>query len=131
MNHDPEIYGADAHEFNPSRYLDSEGKLKPALINTKEEMSYGFGHRICPGRHIANNSTFIDIATILWALTIEPVRDDSGKYIGPDVDGYVNTGILLKPMPFDCITKPRFVDADAILTQAKEDVGYGHLVWKY
>jgi hypothetical protein len=34
-------------------------------------------------------------------------------------------------MPFDCITKPRFVDADAILAQAKEDVGYGHLVWKY
>lgn len=75
MNHDHEIYGADAHEFNPSRYLDNEGKLKPALINTKEEshgkffffsfsfrsleatnsrimtlVSYGFGHRICPGR---------------------------------------------------------------------------------
>jgi hypothetical protein len=37
MNHDHEIYGADAHEFNPSRYLDNEGRLKPALINTKEE----------------------------------------------------------------------------------------------
>jgi hypothetical protein len=37
MNHDPDVYGADAHEFNPSRYLDGEGKLKPALINTKEE----------------------------------------------------------------------------------------------
>jgi hypothetical protein len=46
-------------------------------------------------RHIANNSTFMDIATILWALTIEPARDDNGKYIVPDVDGYVNTGVLL------------------------------------
>jgi hypothetical protein len=37
----------------------------------------------------------MDIATILWALTIEPARDASGKYIMPDVDGYVNTGVLL------------------------------------
>lgn len=37
----------------------------------------------------------MDIATILWALTIEPARDDNGKYIVPDVDGYVNTGVLL------------------------------------
>jgi hypothetical protein len=37
MNRDPDIYGADAHEFNPSRHLDSEGKIKPALVDTKEE----------------------------------------------------------------------------------------------
>jgi cytochrome P450 len=37
MNRDPDIYGADAHEFNPSRHLDSEGKIKAALVDTKEE----------------------------------------------------------------------------------------------
>ena len=37
MNRDPNIYGTDVHEFNPSRYLDSEGKIKPAIVDTKEE----------------------------------------------------------------------------------------------
>jgi hypothetical protein len=37
MNNDPDIYGADVNEFNPSRYLDSEGKIKPAIVDTKEE----------------------------------------------------------------------------------------------
>ena len=37
MNRDPEIYGADVQEFNPSRHLDSEGKIKPAIVDTKEE----------------------------------------------------------------------------------------------
>ena len=71
MNRDPDIYGADVNEFNPSRHLDSEGKIKPAIIDTKEEshgkllvfptfevmnllilalVTYGFGRRICPGR---------------------------------------------------------------------------------
>lgn len=37
INHDPDVYGADAHEFNPARHLDGEGKIKPALADTKEE----------------------------------------------------------------------------------------------
>ena len=37
MNNDPDIYGADVNEFNPSRYLDSEGKIKPSIVDTKEE----------------------------------------------------------------------------------------------
>ncbi|KIM75101.1 hypothetical protein PILCRDRAFT_99039 [Piloderma croceum F 1598] len=37
MNRDPDIYGADAHEFNPSRHLDSEGKIKPDIVDMKEE----------------------------------------------------------------------------------------------
>jgi hypothetical protein len=132
MNRDPDIYGADAHEFNPSRHLDSKGKLKPAVADTKEE-SHGksflyilllegneFTDRgfsdirvrsshlsrkvrsliLCAraiftflARHIANNSLFIDIATILWALTIEPARNNDGEYIMPDIEGY-NTGVV-------------------------------------
>jgi hypothetical protein len=132
MNRDPDIYGADAHEFNPSRHLDSEGKIKPAVIDTKEE-SHGksFLHILLLGgneftdrgfsgiwvrssnlsrkvrslilcarailtflaRHIANNSLFIDMATILWALTIEPARNDDGEYIMPDIKGY-HTGVV-------------------------------------
>jgi len=47
MNRDPEVYGEDAEEFNPSRHLDEKGQIKPAPADTKEEshVTYGFGKR--------------------------------------------------------------------------------------
>ena len=46
-------------------------------------------------RHIANNSLFIDIATILWTLTIEPARDDKGEHIMPNIEGNDEAGVML------------------------------------
>ena len=123
MNHDPDVYGADADEFNPSRHLDSEGKAPP---DTRDE-SHGKVFRLndlknrhvsivqirssnlpwqvrpsslCSAftffaRHMANNSLFIDIATILWALTVEPAKDEKGRDIIPDVEGSVNTSVVV------------------------------------
>lgn len=31
--------------------------------------------------------------------------------------------ILRRPLPFGCITRPRFPDAEVILAQTKEDLG--------
>lgn len=47
LNHDPDVYGADAEEFKPERHLDEAGSLKPATPETKDEshVSYGFGRR--------------------------------------------------------------------------------------
>lgn len=47
LNRDPELHGADAHEFNPARHLDEKGNLAPALVDTKEEshFTYGFGRK--------------------------------------------------------------------------------------
>ncbi|KAI0027580.1 cytochrome P450 [Vararia minispora EC-137] len=72
-NHDPEIYGEDAHTFNPSRYLDADGQLKPAPPDTKDEghVSFGFGRRICVGRHVADDALFAAIATLLWSFELE------------------------------------------------------------
>ena len=97
MNHDPEIYGKDAAEFNPARYLDSNGDVVPGPSDTKGEghFSYGFGRRICLGRHVANNSAFIDIAMMLWAGKIERKKDGSGRLLPLDVDKFVEQGILL------------------------------------
>ncbi|KAI0403570.1 cytochrome P450 [Xylaria palmicola] len=80
INRSPSIYGADAHEFNPSRFLDHcTNQLLPSLPNTKGEgqVVFGFGRRICPGRPVANRLIAIYIMTMLWALRIEPAE-------GPD-----------------------------------------------
>jgi hypothetical protein len=33
-------------------------------------ISYGFGRRVCPGLHLANNSLYITLALLLWSFRI-------------------------------------------------------------
>lgn len=98
MNRDPKLSGPDAHEFNPTRYLDDvSGKLKPALPDTLDQgqLTYGFGCRVCPGRHVANSSLFIIVVTTLWAMKIEKARDVNGQDVIPNVDARVNDGLVV------------------------------------
>jgi len=96
LNRDPEIYGPDAAEFKPERHI-VDGKIAPAVEDTKDEshFTFGFGRRICVGRHVANYGLFIDIACILWACHILPVKDASGKLILPVEDKEVNHGLVV------------------------------------
>ena len=97
LNRDPEIYGEDAAHFNPARHLDANGDVAPGPPDTKEEshVTYGFGRRLCVGRHVANNSLFIDIAILLWATNIERKKDASGRPLPLDVDGFVEDGLVV------------------------------------
>ncbi|KAH9051189.1 cytochrome P450 [Lactarius deliciosus] len=52
------------------------------------------------GKHVANNSLFIDMATTLWACNIEAGKDEHGNVIPIDVDGWVEDGHLIHPVPF-------------------------------
>jgi cytochrome P450 len=95
MNHDPAIYGENAEHFDPARHFDANGDVKPGPSDTKEgHVSYGFGRRECPGRYMANNSLFINIATILWASKIER-KDALSKMFPLDLDGYVDQGLTM------------------------------------
>jgi len=97
LNRDPEIYGEDAHHFNPARHLDANGQIAPGPPDTKEEshFTFGFGRRLCVGRHLANNSLFIDIAILLWATKVERKKDGSGNLLPLDVDGFVEDGLVV------------------------------------
>ena len=98
MNRDPEIYGENAAHFDPARHLDTSVDIAPGPSDaaTKEgHVSYGFGRRLCPGRYVANNSLFIDIAIMLWAMKIERMKDASGQLLPLDVDGFVDHGIVM------------------------------------
>ncbi|KAH8993711.1 cytochrome P450 [Lactarius akahatsu] len=104
LNRDPTTYGADVAHFNPE-----EGHI-----------SYGFGRRVYPGKHVANNSLFIDIAMMLWACNIEAGKDEHGNVIPIDVDGWVEDGLLIHPVPFVADISPRFPEAVALLTGERE-----------
>lgn len=97
MNHNPETWGQDAHHFNPARYLDpSTGKVKQAPAGARVEPHvFGFGRRICPGRHVADDIMFIFIAVLLWALNIERKRNHDGTVTPLDADGSVDDGVVV------------------------------------
>ncbi|THU89041.1 cytochrome P450 [Dendrothele bispora CBS 962.96] len=120
LHRNQQIYGPDADEFRPDRYLNDEGMIKDE--NSDGHFAYGFGHRTCVGRHVANNSLFITIATILWAMTISPIKETngSGNSIKPNLGG--EFGIFWRPKPFDFSTKPRFDDAKILIQQARDDI---------
>ncbi|KAK7462926.1 hypothetical protein VKT23_007506 [Stygiomarasmius scandens] len=124
LNRDPEIYGPDADQFRPERHLDQQGNLR----DPKDDghFTFGFGQRVCVGRHVANNFLSIAFATILWALRIEPVKDHAGNDILPDIDAEVSyNAVIIRPPPFEFVTVARFEDVDTLMQQAREEILVG------
>ncbi|KAJ8520739.1 hypothetical protein ONZ45_g2484 [Pleurotus djamor] len=84
------IYGLSVEEkrysnpklFNPKRFLPRSmgGNDEPPF-----EGVFGFGRRICPGRHLAAASLWIAVATVLSTLDIGKVKDENGVEITPEV----------------------------------------------
>ncbi|KZT40804.1 cytochrome P450 [Sistotremastrum suecicum HHB10207 ss-3] len=88
-------------EFDPSRFLDySQGRasLRTDIASDPEDITFGFGRRICPGRHLASSSLWITMATLLTFFEIKVPKDQDGKEIMPNID-YV-THIVSHPEPY-------------------------------
>lgn len=85
--------------FNPGRFIDeSTGQLKPGPLGTKEEgnVTFGFGRRICPGRHVAQSMITIQLALMLWGMKIEGAKDEkTGVWEKIDVDGCIDDGLVV------------------------------------
>ncbi|KAJ4470457.1 cytochrome P450 [Lentinula aciculospora] len=121
---DREIYGEDAEHFNPNRFLDGNGKFRSSIADTRDEghFTYGFGKRICIGRHVANNSLFIHIAFLLWALNITAEKDADGNPNLPD-SLQCKEGLSVRPVPFRCNITSRSPDIAEVVAQARVDRG--------
>jgi cytochrome P450 len=97
-NHDRAIFGDDADDFKPERHLDVKREVVlpgPRETNGEGHVSFGFGRRICVGKHIANDSLFIKTAMILWVATLKCARDKSGKELLPDPNSFVDKGVIM------------------------------------
>jgi len=101
MSLDESLY-SNPSEFDPERFL-------PAPLGRNEpytEATFGFGRRKCPGRHLANDSAWIAIATIMATMTIERERDEDGAEIVPNVK-IVAEGVTSHLCNFPCQFVPR------------------------
>ena len=95
-NRDRAIFGDDADEFKPERHLGDNGELLPGPKETNQEghVSFGFGRRVCVGKHLANDSLFIYTARILWAASLKCALDENGKELLPDASAYVKVALI-------------------------------------
>ncbi|KAJ7495381.1 cytochrome P450 [Mycena latifolia] len=77
--HDEAMY-PEPYEFKPERFL-FDGKPNPAVRDP--DAAFGFGRRVCPGRHLATSSIWITVASILATFDIQKPVDDMGNVVEP------------------------------------------------
>ncbi|TFK81327.1 cytochrome P450 [Polyporus arcularius HHB13444] len=103
MLHDEKTF-YEPEEFIPERWLNEDGSLREEMRDA-ELAAFGFGRRICPGRHLAAGSIWIGIASVLTCFDLAKPVDKDGKVIEPS--GEYISGLVTYPRPFQCVFKPR------------------------
>ncbi|KIJ54070.1 hypothetical protein M422DRAFT_241328 [Sphaerobolus stellatus SS14] len=89
--------GPNVEDFDPERFFRAGVRYPSA--------QWGYGRRVCPGRHLAGNTLFLAAATILKLFDVLPAKDEHGNNI-PISEEYT-TGGIIAPKPFQCEFKPR------------------------
>ncbi|KAK7029402.1 hypothetical protein VNI00_014656 [Paramarasmius palmivorus] len=97
MSRDPHVY-KNPEVFNPDRFLGPEPEQDP------RDYVYGFGRRVCPGRHLANTTLFITLAMCLSVFDIAPIEED-GQVILPQYKP--KSGTVSHLEEFKCRITPR------------------------
>ena len=119
MTHDERVY-SNPNVFNPDRYISKE---KGGLGEPLPEGPFGFGRRVCLGRHLALAGVYIFMSTLLATFKLKPTVGPDGKEIPPKCEltvglsrldtsriffqrSYANF-LCSKPDSFQCAFVPR------------------------
>jgi hypothetical protein len=100
--HDSKTYH-DPLTFNPERFLGENPELD------SRDVVFGFGRRICPGRLLADTTTYLIIAQSLAVFNIDKLVDENG-HCQEEIDPsqyYQMPGLISHPMPFQTAITPR------------------------
>ncbi|KAH9888103.1 CyP450 monooxygenase [Cubamyces lactineus] len=111
--HDPERF-PEPDTFRPERFL-KDGRLDPDAFNPAT-VAFGTGRRICPGQHFAEDTLFINIASVLHAFDIRPAADARGVPV--PVEYGVTSGLISTVKPFEYSIRPRSSAAEGLVRDA-------------
>jgi hypothetical protein len=119
----------NASDFNPDRFMNPDGTLTDDTVS----MVWGFGRRICPGRHLAEASLWSAMACLLSVYKFSKAKDEAGREIEikPKWHGgltvYVSVGMdsleslliyhFRRPVQFPCSITPRDAEMDLATLQ--------------
>ncbi|KAJ6508852.1 cytochrome P450 [Mycena sanguinolenta] len=113
MTRNETIY-PEPERFNPDRFFTADGKLK----EDDTMLAFGFGRRICPGRHIANATVWATIVSVLSTFNIAKAKDVAGKEI--NIDPKYSDGMISHPETFACSITPRSETAKTLVQATAE-----------
>ncbi|KAF8999669.1 cytochrome P450 [Cyathus striatus] len=105
---DPNKY-SNPEKFSPERFLSVNGHPPDEDPRT---YIFGFGRRICPGRHLGDASMWIAMAFVLAAFRVDPTMKD-GKPIIPNPK--YQEGTVVHPKSFECSIKIRSAAIERLL----------------
>ncbi|RXW15359.1 hypothetical protein EST38_g10497 [Candolleomyces aberdarensis] len=117
MLHDETMY-PDPFTFNPDRFINPDtGQVDFMRARDPSHACWGYGRRICPGRHMAFSSIWLAIASLISMFNSEKVKEKV-RVVGEDVIGWEEertveltheyvSGLAVMPKPFKCVIKPR------------------------
>ena len=74
--HDPTVF-PEPDSFKPERFINPDGSLRDDPVVSA---IFGFGKRICPGRHLAEAMMFIVVASFLSVFDIKKANEEPGVY---------------------------------------------------
>ncbi|KAH7099893.1 cytochrome P450 [Auriculariales sp. MPI-PUGE-AT-0066] len=114
--HNPKKY-PDPFKFKPERFLDKSNERSVDGVEVNEDPNhfvFGFGMRICPGRHLADSVIWTFAAQILASCNISSARYADGTAITEsNIDS--TSGFVSCPLPFTSKIVARSRHAQALL----------------
>nr|VWO99444.1 N/A [Ganoderma boninense] len=113
----PEMY-PEPDKFIPERYLGGSDQFATDCTDPMTVV-FGYGRRICPGRHLADAIMFIYITSILHAFDVTPPLDERGNPIR--IEPRATTGISSTLVDCRCELKPRSADAVSLIRGYRKD----------
>ncbi|QRW13236.1 cytochrome P450 family protein [Ceratobasidium sp. AG-Ba] len=106
----------DPHTFNPDRFLKQKPDPDP------RRFFFGFGRRVCPGQHVANNGAFTMCAAFMSVFNINAGKEtllEAKSHEKEPWRMFTAYGVY-EPKPFQCTIKPRDQAALAVLEACRE-----------
>jgi cytochrome P450 len=77
------LSGIPPGDFSPERFL--PGAVAQTATDPSEYV-FGFGRRICPGKHLAMSNLVLICSAILKVFEIAPVQDENGREVLPQLE---------------------------------------------
>jgi cytochrome P450 len=91
LHMDTSIWGADAEDFKPRRFIQAENGKKPSTSGFR---AFGGGASLCPGRHFATTEILSLVSMFVMRFDLEPVK---GEWTMPSTNNTNVAAAIMKP----------------------------------